>query len=1220
MKTLRILLLHAMLLPMLGLVTPDRALAQRFSFQSLSPGTTLHGFRADALYLDDAGRPIGARFIHARTGFIFDLLEIQSVPQAFIWVNSFPTSDMGEPHTQEHLLLGKGNRGRAVANLQSMSLAESNAFTQQWRTCYHFNTGAGPEVYYRLFEAQMDALLHPDYTDEEIRREVRNFGVTESPNDGTLGLEEKGTVYNEMVSSFERSWSRLGRAMDTLIYGSNHPLSFVSGGLPAAIRRMQPSDIRKFHHDNYHLGNMGVVGSFPKEMSPDDVLKRTGQILDRIQPESETRGRIVRTEADLPAPRMAAPGTIRIAEYPQKNESQPGPLFFAWPATLKLVPRDYLLLGIFLDNLAGDAGTDLYRLFIDTKTRQMETGATGVFGWVSEDQGNPIYIGLNDLPPASMTEEKIIAIREKIREQLRRIASWSDGSPELIDFNNRLLNRIVETRRSLSKFVNSPPGFGFRNTGSAWMSQLDLLAKSGGFRRSITEREDLESIAKLVSEKKNFWKDALERWNLLQTVPYAAAARPSAQMLAQETAERKERIAAEVTRLKERYRAADEQEAVRRYREEYDSVSAQLERVASQDHSMRFMEHPPLTLDDQLEYKVSKLPGGVLMVASTFDNMTSATVGLALRLDDVHGSEMVYLSSLPALLTQVGVIDRGKPIAYQDMSEMLRKEILGLNAYFSTNGKTGRCELAVRGAGNSLEESQRAIEWMRLVLSAPDWRTENLPRIRDLVDQMLTGLRNTMQGREESWVNNPSNAYWLQDKPLLLATNSFLTRAHNVDRLRWLLKDAGSPADASAIGEYLTKLRQAGGAGRDDLKILLAAMEGDSAAMPKLPAALKGYLDLFNALPAGAKANAVDAAGDLDQNLPAIPDESLPIDWNYLCDQMRHDLLVPPSQALAELDALRSRLLNTRAARMFMIGSSGTQKQLGGKIDELLAILAKPSIDDRKTEVLPSGDLVKSRLRQRMPSAVDPVYVGLVNQNTGSGVFLNSAPLAGYGDTGREPLLQYLASKLYGGHGAHGVFMKTWGAGLAYSNGIGSNPSSGRESYYAERCPELPQTLKFVIGELQRARPDTSLAEYSIAQAFAEFRSASPYEARGEAIASDLADGQTPEAVSRFRSALLDLRRMPKLGDSLFSRMPGVYGKVLPGYNVRGKDVPGAVYFVIGPEKQFAAYEEYLKSVEGADTKLYRLYPRDFWMPFDAGSETGGGTGARMRGGEPGRE
>src|SRR3712207_8568127 len=45
-----------------------------------------------------------------RSGFTIDLLQIQSVPQSFIWVKSFPVSDMGEPHTQEHLLIAKGDR------------------------------------------------------------------------------------------------------------------------------------------------------------------------------------------------------------------------------------------------------------------------------------------------------------------------------------------------------------------------------------------------------------------------------------------------------------------------------------------------------------------------------------------------------------------------------------------------------------------------------------------------------------------------------------------------------------------------------------------------------------------------------------------------------------------------------------------------------------------------------------------------------------------------------------------------------------------------------------------------------------------------------------------------------------------------------------------------------------------------------------------------------
>src|SRR2546423_13262543 len=164
------------------------------SFDSLTEGKVVNGFRAEAVYLNDSDKPFGARFRHARTGFTLDFLQIQSVPQVFAWANSFPVSERGEPHTQEHLLLGKGNVGRAHSSLEGMSLAGSSAFTQQWRTCYHFHTAAGPEVFYKLFESQMDALLHPDYTDEEIRREVSHWGINENPSDKSLHLEEKGTV------------------------------------------------------------------------------------------------------------------------------------------------------------------------------------------------------------------------------------------------------------------------------------------------------------------------------------------------------------------------------------------------------------------------------------------------------------------------------------------------------------------------------------------------------------------------------------------------------------------------------------------------------------------------------------------------------------------------------------------------------------------------------------------------------------------------------------------------------------------------------------------------------------------------------------------------------------------------------------------------------------------------------------------------------------------
>jgi Zn-dependent M16 (insulinase) family peptidase len=1161
------------------------------SFDSLKEGDVVEGFRAEAVYLNDSDKPFGARLRHARTGFTLDFLEIQSVPQVFAWVNSFPTSERGEPHTQEHLLLGKGNKGRTHSGLEGMSLAGSSAFTQQWRTCYHFHTAAGSEVFYKLFESQMDALLHPDYTDEEIRREVSHWGVGDNPADGKLRLEEKGTVYQEMVTTYDRPISLLFRAENQMLYGADHPLALSSGGWPSSIRAMKAEDIRKFHANNYHLANMGMVASFPKEMPAGDVLRRLDAILNKLEP-TQTPRRYT-SESDMPAPRPAPAGQIKLVEYPHKNEQQPGWVMFAYPAQLKLDTREKTLLNLFLSNVAGDATTNLYKLFVDSKTRVMETGAKGVFAFLDDEMiaGNPVYVGLTDVVPSNMTDEKISSVRQKIMDEMKRVASFADGSAELKEFNERVKSRVIQTRRGLSKFVNSPPGFGFRNTDSGWMTHLLDLNRTPGFRKSVTLKPELAAVDELLASDKNAWRDMVARWHLADSVPYAVAAKPSPQAITRGEQESAERARAQVAEVEKKYGVSDEQEALKKFKADYDAESAELERLAQASASMKFLEHPPLTLDDQLDYKLTQMQGGVPLVASNFENMTSATAGIALRLDGVPQDRLVYLSALPSLLTQVGVVRDGKAIPFEQMSEMLRKEILSLNSYYSTNFKTGRAELVMRGAGNDAAESRRALEWMKTVLTSPDWRVENIARIRDLVDQVLSGMRNRTQSSEENWVNDPANAYWRQDSPLLLTTSSFMTQAHNVHRLRWMLKDAGDAAQSKAISDFLSKLAGAKG-GRDELKSLLSSMQGKQDA--QVSAGLKSYADDFARLPEGAKALATEAAKDLDQLLSDIPDESLAADWEYLTKEIRGDLLVPPAQALSELDSVRKNLLKTGGARMFLISSASTRTALEPGVRELLASLEAGQVVPAKYD---STRLIESRVRERLGSKERPVFVGLVNPNTQGGVFLNSAPMATYSDAdNRDALLDYLASRLYGGAGAHAIFIKTWGAGLAYSNGLGGSPSNGRLSYYAERTPELPQTLRFVIDELKKAKPDPGLTEYAIAIAFAQFRSASSYESRGEAMASDIADGTPPDAVRKFRQGLLSLRNMPKLSDELFKRMNTVYARILPGMGAKAGTVEGGVFYVIGPEKQLTAYEQYLKTVEGPDARLYRIYPRDYWI------------------------
>src|SRR4051812_42685786 len=94
-----------------GLTFHLLAQQKELTLSALSQNQITDGFETEALYLNDANEPMGGRFIHQATGFTLDLLQIESVPQAFIWVNTYPVSDKGEPHTQEHLLITKGNKG-----------------------------------------------------------------------------------------------------------------------------------------------------------------------------------------------------------------------------------------------------------------------------------------------------------------------------------------------------------------------------------------------------------------------------------------------------------------------------------------------------------------------------------------------------------------------------------------------------------------------------------------------------------------------------------------------------------------------------------------------------------------------------------------------------------------------------------------------------------------------------------------------------------------------------------------------------------------------------------------------------------------------------------------------------------------------------------------------------------------------------------------------------
>ncbi len=1143
-------------------------------------------FRTECIYDNGFGKEIGARFRHAPSGFVLDYLQIQSLPQAFIWVNTFPVSDRGEPHALEHLLLGKGTKGQYVAALEDMRLGSSSAYTQQLRTCYHFSTSAGPEGFFELLTAKLDAMLHPTFSDEEIRREVRNMGILRDPADGTMSLEEKGSVYTEMVSSFENPWSNMSMTLNRLVYGESNPLSYVSGGHPPAMRTMVPRHIRDFHSATHHLNNMGMVVSMPSSVAMTECLTRLSEILGHTEPAATVEFHPDDFLKRLPEPHPAPEGTMAESWFPNMNVREPGILLFTWPAHLDIPLEEQMLFDIFLDAFAGGQTSTLHRTLVDPESRQVNFGATGVFGWRSSYPGNPVSLGFSNVDPDLTSLVMMDSIRNIVHTELERIIQLAPGSPELIDFNQRVNAGITQSIRTIQNFLNSPPRFGYRNSGSGWMNTFHQLHQRGGFHRSMVSMEEFDGIRKIADNTENRWGNAVRKWGLLDAQPYAVVAKPNPGLIQEEETDRKKRIDTAIRNLQEQYGLTDTQKSLLRYEEEYAEKTRKIDSQMASVELPEFLDNPPLTLDDPLDFDIGYLSGGGQLIVSRFDYMTSGFAGLALNLNTIPAHLLPMLSALPTFIRQTGVIRNGEPLSYENMSIALQQEILYLNVFFDHNTITDRNELILTGAGSNLAETHQVLEWMETFLTYPDLRTENLPRIRKAINLALNNLRNRTRGAEEGWVNDPADAVINQKNPLYLATGSFLTRTHSYQRLSWQLQecpddDIGAFSQfCSDLGNWRTLSRETIIDSLTSLRVRLDDPERPLKFSGKLPSDDLSHL-------------ASMAVNDLLILLSDIPDASLPQDWVYLCRSIKTDVLKDPAEILADVQLILDMLRNQHLVRGFIVGSTELTRQIG---DDMIQLTDAFYRDRHIAAVYPHRPGILSQSSSRLDEHTASNVLGLVNPNMSTGVHIHRTRGVHYTEYDDEELLDFLASNTFSGGGPHSVFMKTWGAGLAYSNGIRSSEITGYLSYYAERCPDLSQTMQFVVDELDQADFESTLVPYTIAQAFRINRAGDRYESRGYDMAADIADGITPDSVRSFRTRILELDTSKDLTTELRSRMKSVNGKVLPGLDTQSAVSPETHYFVIGSPSQLDSFDGYLDNVNDG-LRIHRLYPRDFWLP-----------------------
>src|SRR5262249_61300452 len=104
-------------------------------------------------------------------------------------------------------------------------------------------------------------------------------------------------------------------------------------------------------------------------------------------------------ERDLPMPKPAAVGMVRVVDYPYSDTANPGPMMLAWPARRDLDEAERVLRQLFLDALAGDESTVLYKKLSDGKTREDDLGGKACVAFWKTHLSRPSFGTLRSVKP-----------------------------------------------------------------------------------------------------------------------------------------------------------------------------------------------------------------------------------------------------------------------------------------------------------------------------------------------------------------------------------------------------------------------------------------------------------------------------------------------------------------------------------------------------------------------------------------------------------------------------------------------------------------------------------------------------------------------------------------------------------------------------------------------------------------------------------------------------
>jgi Zn-dependent M16 (insulinase) family peptidase len=1142
----------------------------------LKEGERIADFRVDHLYSGAEGKVVGAKFLHVPTGAPVFLLQLESVPQVFTWVDNPAVSNRGLPHAMEHVLITKGVKGRYRNLLNNMRLSVDGASTLGDFVDYGLSSGSGVHGFFECFHALLDSLYDPDFSDIEAEREFYHFAVAGGEG-AKKTLIEAGGVYNEMLSRDKRY--KYLYELNRRVLGERNPYAFDSGGDPDAMRDVTPAEIRRFHDRYYRLGpGTGFIFSFPPQ---EDVPRLLQKISEEFQQYSKS-GAIANGVTTLPDPghpkypiQPSGNLTPGIYPFPGPHDEAPGVIHLSWEPVRSNGLYDLRMLELLFHALAGGQDSLLYKSLVDSKARTLNSGATAVDYDVSVDVVSPFFpftvLEVSGVPGNRISTDSLEALRTAVVSKIREVAYYPDQSEVLRAFNDAALARARTRRRSDRVWSRNYPGFGNHIPDIAWKTYLLSLETDPSFVRSLSEDQAWRAVEERLSSGRNLWTEIIEKFHLLET-PYVTACSPSAKLLEETEKRRQERVKRKIQELENRYGTSDEQEALSRFAQDELVKTKEIEQIDARVPDARFTDHPPMTPDDGVRSQQFQIEG-VPVIASIFKLPPTIDIGVSFDLRGIPRRYFKYLPLLPKCLDSLGLRKGTEVTSYSELYSKIQRDVFTLSTGYETNPASKRADFTIRASAIDVHEFRRALRLIRDLMEFNDLDAANADRLRDLAAARVAA--NPSYFTLDASTADAGQAFRYQNDELFLALSSRLTTAHFDNRSKWLLHVQVAPDEIDRLNGFAREtLASAAGMSRKQIAQKLEELGGQG-----LERELVEYWQ---------------------SNLGSYPEAELAAGLQQLADETMEDLRQGPAQTIEDLKRLQKIVLSRHALHLDLTLSEPALGEVEEELTSFVRSIPERSPEGqperRASEESPAPVAAKLEKRYQLSHQHAPWYVGLVNPSRRAGgdvAFFADSP--GYAQVDRKSLVRVLAGKLGEGLGPESFQMRTHATGLTYHNYIFTDLSYQRTYYYADRSPDIPSLVRLVnqMASQILESNDPRLIDYALSNSFF-YREMFSFSERGKAAAQDIRDGNEPEKVRRFYEEILKLRKDRNLlPDLVRNGVAAICGVLVRDDCQDQQRALRSSFFFVGSEEVLADVEKRLSM-----PRLLRLYASDFWLDF----------------------